>query len=573
MSKDEFRVLLISNFNVAVFANYLNNDEDSPFINATAAPFGQVVPVLIDKNLECWEANYDYVIVWTQPESVIESFKRMANYQNVSVNEILDEVNDYYRALTALQDRVKCVFIPTWLFPTYRRGYGMLEMENNVGLTNVLMRMNLRLSENLEQARNFYLLDAQKWIEVVGRNAFDPKLWFMSKVPFGNQVFKEATKDVKAALKGITGNAKKLIILDLDDTLWGGIVGEVGWEKLRLGGHNYIGEAYVGFQKALKALCNRGVLLGIVSKNDRAVAIEAINKHPEMILKMTDFAGCRINWQDKAKNIIELAMDLNIGLQSTVFIDDNPVEQARVRETLREVYVPEWPEDKMLYEKTLLSLTCFDTPSISQEDIKRTQMYATEQQRQNMKSKLGSLDEWLKTLQIEVVGEVLNEINLQRASQLLNKTNQMNLSTRRMTESELLAWARQDNHKLWTFRVSDKFGDSGLTGILGFEISRGAGRITDFLLSCRVIGRKVEQTMLHIAVEYARLIGLHEVQAKYIETSKNKPCLEFWQKSGFGYDGKNDLFKWDASNSYPVPECIHIRRHSGCELEISCRET
>lgn len=558
MDRQKFRALLISDFNIDILKGYLNNDEDLPKIDTTVVPFGQVIPVLVEKKLEFWKDNYDFAIIWTQPESVIESFNYVLNYQPVSINKILTEVDEYSQVLMNLQERVSLAFVPTWVLPTYHRGYGILEMKNGIGIENILMQMNLRLSENLDNASNIYLLKTQKWIEISGKNAFNPKLWYMAKIPFGNEVFKEATKDIKSALRAVSGDTKKIIIIDLDDTLWGGIVGEVGWKNIKLGGHDHIGEAYVDFQKALKALSNRGILLGIVSKNDESTVLEAINNHPEMVLKLNDFAGWRINWEDKAQNIVDLVSDLNLGLQSVVFIDDNPAERARVIETLPEILVPEWPEDKMLSKKTLLSLRCFDTHSVSKEDLERTKMYVTERQRQSFKSKVGSLDEWLKTLGIKVKVEELSEVNLQRTAQLLNKTNQMNLTTRRMTESELIKWVRQDNHKIWTFRVSDKFGDSGLTGIISLEVDNKIGRIVDFVLSCRVIGRKTEETMLYVVINYAQSIGLNEIYAKYIPTPKNKHCLEFWEKSGFMYNEIDGLFKWKVSNDYPIPVCIQI---------------
>ncbi len=325
-----------------------------------------------------------------------------------------------------------------------------------------------------------------------------------------------------------------------------------------MGGHDPVGEAYTDFQLALKSLTNRGVLLGIVSKNEETTALEAINRHPEMVLKLNDFAGWKINWQDKAQNIVDLVSDLNLGLQSVVFIDDNPVEQARVREAFPEVLVPEWPDDSMLYVSTLLGLRCFDTPSVSKEDIERTRMYANELQRNELRKSLSSLDDWLRSLEIKIKIEELNEVNLQRTAQLLNKTNQMNLTTRRMTERELLDWVKGDSRKLWTFRVSDKFGDSGLTGIISLEVKDNYCQIVDFILSCRVIGRKVEETMLFTAIRYARGMGLMSVKAEYIPTLKNKPCLDFWKKSGFELSENSRSFTWDLKKEYDLSDQIAV---------------
>lgn len=558
MAEQKYKCILISDFNINNFSNYLNNDDEFPMIKAAAAPFGQVTQVLMQRDSKCWQSNPDFAVVWTQPGGVIKSFNDILTYKNISIENILKEVDEYSLLLLNICSRVKFIFIPTWTFPTYHRGFGMLDMKNGVGIMNTLMHMNLRLSESLNKSSNVYLLNTQKWVEIAGRKAFNPKLWYMGKIAFGNEVFREAVKDIKSALRGISGNSKKLIILDLDDTLWGGIVGDVGWENIKLGGHDHIGEAFVDFQRALKSLTNRGVLLGIVSKNQEDLALEAIRKHREMVLKLEDFAGWKINWDDKAQNIVDLVSDLNLGLQSVVFIDDNPVERARIREALPEVFVPEWPEDKMLYKSALLNLRCFDTPSISKEDLERTKMYVSERQRKELKKGIGSLDEWLKNLRIKVKMEELNTTNLKRTTQLQNRTNQMNLTTRRMTESELMDWAAEENHKLWTFSVSDKFGDSGLTGIVSLRLENKKGRIVDFVLSCRVIGRKVEETMLYTVIKYARSKGLDEIYAKHIPTPKNKPCLEFWKSSGFVYNQKDNIFTWKIKNQYALPDCIQI---------------
>ncbi len=558
MSNQPLQFLLISDFNIDIFRGYLNNDDELPLIEANGAPFGQVIAALVEKNLECWQQRPDYAVVWTQPESVIPSFKSVLSYQSVSVNQILSEVDELSLMLKHLQKRVKYAFIPTWALPSYHRGYGMLEMKNGLGITNILMRMNLRLADNLEEAPNICLLNTQRWIETAGKNAFNPKSWYMAKIAFGNDVFKAAVSDIKAGLNGILGNSRKLILLDLDDTLWGGIVGDDGWENLKLGGHDQVGEAFVDFQKELKALTNRGIVLGIVSKNEETVALEAIDKHPEMVIKREDFAGWRINWNDKAQNIVELVQDLNLGLQSVVFIDDNPVERARVKEALPEVFVPNWPQNKMLYKRALLDLACFDAPSISKEDVERSRMYMIERQREQLKSSVGSVDEWLKTLGIVVKVEQLNNTNLQRTAQLLNKTNQMNLSTRRMSGQELQTWVDQRNHELWTFRVSDKFGDSGLTGILSIEKDGNKAQIVDFVLSCRVFGRKIEETMIYFAIEHVKSEGLDEIYALYNPTPKNQPCLGFWKQSGFTYNQVKNRFIWQIKRPYALPDGIQI---------------
>ena len=559
MSRPPHRFLLVSDFNVDVLRGFLTNDEELPLVEATSGPFGQPVSVLVNKDMVCWKRTPDYVVVWTRPESVIPSFKAVMDHRAVSMEQLMGEVDAYCHMLSHLEPRVRYTFVPTWVVPSYSGGCGLLEMKQGVGVTDVLTRMNVRLADGVAQSSKTGLMNTGKWIAEAGTTAFSPKLWYLSKVAFGNYVFAAATRDIKAALRGLTGQSRKLIILDLDDTLWGGIVGDVGWQGLNLGGHDAVGEAYVDFQRVLKSLTNRGILLGIVSKNTESVALEAINNHPEMILRQEDFAGWKISWDDKAQGVVDLVSDLNLGLQSAVFIDDNPIERARVREALPEVFVPDWPENCMLYKNALLRLPCFDVPSISHEDRERARMYASDRKRRSVRRRVDSLEDWLKTLRTTVAVEELTEANLKRVVQLMNRTNQMNLTTRRVGESALADWVGRDNHTLWTFRVSDEYGDSGLTGIISLAVHQKVARIVDFVLSCRVMGRKVEEAMVHVGVTYAQMMRLDEVIAQYIPTSKNQPCLAFWKRSGFNWEKRSNRFTWQTRHPYALPEVIRLR--------------
>ena len=549
--------ILLSDFNVDGLMGFLNNDQSHPQTNSIAVSMAQVAPTLIQKDLSPWDKNYDFALIWTQPQSVISHFNETLMLQTVSMSAILEEVDSYADLLLSLHDKVKSIFVPAWVFPSYNRGLGILDLAPN-GVAYTLLKMNLRLAEKLSDQSNIYLLNTQRWIELIGKNAFSPKLWYMGKIAFSNQVFQEVTKDIKSALNGINGQSRKLILLDLDDTLWGGTVGDLGWENVQLGGHDHIGEALVDFQMALKSLKNKGILLGIVSKNEENTALQAIESHPEMVLALEDFVGWRINWDDKAGNILDLVTELNLGLQSVVFIDDSPMERARVREALPEVLVPEWPKDKTLYKKSLLELTCFESPAITLEDTTRAKMYQVDQQRQQIKKELGSLDDWLKNMEIKVEVNRLNNINLQRASQLLNKTNQMNLKTRRLTESELWEWSLADANQIWVISVSDRLGNSGLTGIMSLTINNREGEIADFVLSCRVFGRKIEDAMVYCIVRYARDLNLDRLIFQYIETPKNKPCLSFLQSSGLEKIEKNRFF-WNLENEFPCPKLIELQ--------------
>jgi len=550
------RCVTLSDFNIDNFNALLSNNKTSPAVDVVSTDYGQIHQYILDPNADCWADRPEYAVVWTRPEAAISSFGDLYNFEEVSLKDILAEVEEFAQLLFQLQVKVDTVLIPSWTMNPEENGLGLLDMRSEIGFKNTLMRMNLRLAEALKDAANIFILDSEKWLRQDSQRAYNDKLWAMAKIPFTNQVFRAAASDVKSAMRVIMGESKKLIIVDLDNTLWGGVVGDDGWENLRLGGHDPVGETYVGFQKALKAMTNRGILLGIVSKNDEQVALEAIESHPEMVLSIDDFAGWQINWNDKAQNVARLVESLNLGLQSVVFIDDNPFERARVREALPEVLVPEWPEDPFRYRATLRKMNCFDTATLTEEDRQRASMYISQKKRDAQKTKIDSLDEWLKSLDMKVKVDELNDSNLARTVQLFNKTNQMNLRTRRMSESEILKWLDVDNRKLLTFRVSDKFGDSGLTGILSFEVENHTAHLSDFILSCRVMGRKVEETMVFVAMELAKEMGAREMVAEYLPTEKNKPCLEFWEQSGFRNEEAKHVFRWDMSKEYPLP--VHI---------------
>ena len=549
--------LVVSDFNTANFVSLLNNDAALPRLEATSGSYGQVAQVLADDGSDCRRNPHDAVIVWTQPASMVAGFKRLLAGEQVDLQPILQEVDTFAGLLKQAAGRTKSLFVMTWVVPAYSRVFGLMDMRTGVGVANTLARMNLRLVENLERVRGIHVLDAAKWLATVGAGGFSDKLWYMAKVPFANEVFAEAVKDLKSALNALQGRARKLIVLDLDDTLWGGIVGDVGWESLALGGHDPAGEAFVDFQRALKSLARRGILLAIVSRNEEKLALEAVRKHPEMVLREKDFAGWRINWNDKAQNLVDLVSELGLGLQSAVFIDDNAAERARIREALPEVLVPEWPAERTGYVRALQGLDCFNAVAISEEDRSRTDLYRSERRRSDLRKEVKSADDWLRSLEQVVTVDLVAPANLSRAAQLLNKTNQMNVNTRRMTEKEMTTWSEAPNHRFMVLSVSDRFGDSGLTGLLGLEEAGGRLEVTDLVLSCRVMGRRIEETMLHLAVEYARKRGCGIVSLRYKPTERNKPCLEFLKRSGLREEPEG-TFTWDAGRGYPAPDAVRL---------------
>jgi len=566
MSSPEVAAVLIADFTIAGLAPFFAGGEP-PIVKAAVAPFDQVVPLLLDGSAECWKAQPEIAVVWTRPQAAIKSFARVLDHERVTMDDLLGEVDRFADCLRTASTRVGALIVPTWTWPNHDRGLGVLNLDPEVGPAYHLMRMNIHLADTVAHDPAIHVLDAARWVGQAGPDASSPKLWHLGKIAFGPQVFRHAAADIKAAIRAMKGDARKVVILDLDDTLWGGVVGDVGWEALNLGGHQPIGEAFTAFQRALKRLTNRGVLLAIVSKNTEAIALEALDRHPEMVLRRNDFAGWRINWDDKVHNIIALSSDLKLGLESVVFIDDNPAERSRVREALPAVFVPEWPTDKLLYEQALTALTCFDTVTLSTEDRARTRMYVSERERDAVKGSVQSIEEYLALLGLKVEAEPLNGSNAVRAIQLLNKTNQMNLATRRFTEAQYLQWASADTHRVLVFRVSDRFDDYGLTGLASLAIEESECQVVDFVLSCRVMGRGVEQTMLHALVEQARSLGLGRLLAVFSPTPRNGPCKAFFdERSGFVRSADGVRYTWDLKNPYPPPKHVELRSLFGTRV-------
>jgi FkbH-like protein len=563
---------VISDFNSDILSRLLQNDKD---MNASiiSFPFGQVHQSLknarINKipsgcyvggnseNIHAIEkyTDLDLLVVWTRIENILLTFKQATNYEKIEIDKLLEEVDSFADELITVSKNIKFLFFLSWVLPNNYQGYGMSDYKSQFGLQYLLNMINNRMADNLSKVSNIYMLDTQKYFynsKVHDSN----KMWYSAKVPYSVEIFQKVKNDMQSAIAGLTGKSKRLIVLDLDNTLWGGILGDLGWENLRLGGHDYIGEAYLAFQKEIKSLTNRGILLAIVSKNYEENALEAIEKNPEMVLKLDDFAAWRINWQDKAQNIIEVTKDVNLGLDSVVFIDDNPAERGRVAEALPNVYVPDWPDDPSNYVDALRKLNCFNVPHISNEDRERSKMFVAERKRKIL-SKSISHEEWLESIDMQILIERINETNKLRVTQLFNKTNQFNMTTRRMQEKELVEWAQEKNNEVWTFTVKDKFGDSGLTGIISISLHDNKAYIVDFIMSCRVMGREIEKLMLGFILKRASKLNATTVEAIFVKTSKNKPMLEFLDNSGLLKNGS--IYSWGCNNIYAIPNFFNVR--------------
>ncbi len=529
MKKNKISINIISSFNHSNLVGLLKNNKSYDF-EINEADFNQVFQVLSNPKNKIWKKRSNISLVWVTPEDVFPEFKKLILNEKIDHNILKEQVISFCSHLKSIEKNSDFVLIPNLILKQPIESNIALGYSKNRGLDYNLSFVNHILSEQLDE-KKIYLLNSNKWLSNCGvKNSYNSKLWYLMKCPFSNDFFKEAISDILNFYNSSLGLVKKLLILDLDDTLWGGIVGEVGWKKLRIGGHDYIGEAFQDFQSRVKSLKNNGILLAIASKNEESNAIEAINKHPEMNLTIDDFVAYKINWDDKAKNIAEMVKELNLGLQSVVFLDDSPFERERVREMLPEVYVPDLPKDPTEYSNFLSKLRCFDSAYVTEEDKKRSELYKSEFKRKKLKQNNKSLSKWIETLGLEIIIENINNKNSPRALQLLNKTNQMNLSTRRMTENEFQKWIGKKTNYLWTVRAKDKFGDYGIIGILSISISEKDAYLVDFVLSCRVVGRFIEETIIQFLKDFCHKKNIKKINGTYIKTQKNTLCYQFLQK-------------------------------------------
>lgn len=548
-------IRLISDFNINTFAGMLRADPRYAQFEIEAAEYGQVYQEL-HKPSESW-----MTVVWASAQRTLPNFYEAMQLTAVSHEEVLSDVETFARAIID-SNKSTYTLVCSWVLPHNFKGYGMLDWRDDLGVTNLLAKCNLLLSQILSEQNNIFLLDTQSLINLATA-PYSNKMWFAAKVPFSAEVFQAAANRVANCIAGIEGRSRRLIVLDLDNTLWGGVVGEHGWPALRLGGHDHKGEAFKDFQLGLKALSNRGIQLAIASKNDENVALEAIDKNPEMVLQKRDFVGWRINWDDKAKNIIDLVDELNLGMGSVVFIDDNPAERMRVDEAIPEIFVPAWPADPAEYLSALWSLDCFEAVSLSAEDRQRTAMYVAEKSRRQVQQASDGSDAWMKKLATTVTVTSVSENNIARVTQLFNKTNQLNLSTRRLSEREILEWFDNDNRAVKAISVTDRFGDLGLVGIIGIEADEAdgtdvrEGRLIDFILSCRVMGRGVEDTLLHIAISELRKLKVNLMRIQFIPTERNRPTLEVLQKSRIQEAGEYQFYV-DVDGGYDKPDTIEL---------------
>jgi FkbH-like protein len=363
---------------------------------------------------------------------------------------------------------------------------------------------------------------------------FEPALWHRSKQevhPSISPLYGDHVARIVAAARGLSS---KCLVLDLDNTLWGGVIGDDGLHGIVLGQGHALGEAFTSFQRYVRSLASRGIILAVCSKNEDVHARAAFTSHPEMVLCLGDISCFVANWQDKASNLRSIAATLNIGLDSLVFVDDNPFERNLIRQELPMVAVPELPEDPALYERTLAAAGYFETLAITHEDSERVRLYADRMHRERARFEATDITSYLRSLNMVLESSPFDLVGLTRITQLINKSNQFNLTTARYTEDEVAQLIEDPSVLTLQVRLRDVYGDNGMIAVvIGKIIGPRTLELTTWLMSCRVLGRQVEEATLNLIVENARALGIEEVRGIYIPTAKNGIVRDHYKQLGF----------------------------------------
>jgi len=382
---------------------------------------------------------------------------------------------------------------------------------------------------------HLYWLDLAELITIHGREKmYSRKGWYLGNLRFSNFGEDIIVEEIKRIIESFKGNKKKCLILDLDNTLWGGVVGEVGLDGISLSAIKEGSQFYI-FQRQLKRLKEMGALLTICSKNNPEDAIEVLNNHPAMILKENDFVSMKINWKPKPENISELSQELNIGLDSMVFIDDSEFERESVKSQLPDVIVPEMPKDTTKLPEWFLDIQrkYFLFISVTEEDANKTEMYKSQAQREQLQKSSINLEEYLASLQMKQKIWLVSEEDIVRAAQLTQKTNQFNLTTRRYTEFDIRRMIESDDYLVLMSSMEDRFGDNGKIALMIVEKKDRRARIDTFLMSCRVMGRYVENQFVDYVESMLANMGIEEIEAEYLTTKKSAPVKDFWDYLGY----------------------------------------
>jgi FkbH-like protein len=418
-------------------------------------------------------------------------------------------------------------------------------------------RFNRRLSESLSAGD--VLVDVASIAETVGlANWHEPTQWNLAKLPFALSCLPLYADHVCRVIGAMRGKSRRVLALDLDNTLWSGVIGDDGVEGIIIGQGDATGEAHLSLQESVLALRGRGVVLAVSSKNDDEVARSPFRKHPDMLLHEEHFNVFQANWQDKASNLHAIAQALNLGDDALVFVDDNPFERNLVRQNLPAVTVPELPDDPAYFARTLAAAGYFESVAFSVEDRSRADFYQNNAQRVALQEQMGSVETYLESLAMEITFASFDAVGRSRIAQLINKSNQFNLTTRRYTEAQIQAMETDDSLFTLQVRLRDRFGDNGMISVVICRDAGEAWEIDTWLMSCRVLGRRVEQAVLSEVLEQARARSVKRLVGHYVPTERNELVRDHYAQLGF--ELKESLPSgetvWTMATDHIVPKAI-----------------
>ncbi len=538
-------------------------------LHTEVGDFNAYAQEMLDPTSRLYRFAPDVVIKAVQTRDVVPEL--WDKYPDLSVSEAreaMDRVIGHFRnSIETFRSHSKAHLIMHTLEVPAHPCEGVLENQSQGGQSAMIQEINQALRRIAGEQSGVYILDYDALVARHGRLPWhDERKWLTLRLPIASPYLMTMASEWLRFLYPLLGRVCKVLVTDLDNTLWGGVIGENGLEGIQVGAE-YPGAAYRALQRVMLDLYRRGVILAICSKNNFTDAMEVLEKHPGMLLRPEHFAALRINWDDKAQNLREIAAELNVGRDSLAFLDDNPVERARISHELPEVTVIDLPSDPSRFAQALREIPVFERLAISSEDRERGRYYGEQRQRVELQRNAASLEDFLRSLQQEVEVAPVTAEMLIRVAQLTQKTNQFNLTSRRYSEQQIAEMAATPHWSVHSIRVKDRFGDNGVVGVLITHDADKVREIDTFLLSCRVIGRTVETALLSFIVESARARGMEQLQGWFLPTKKNAPAQGFYATHNFrcvSQEERGTLWSLDLKEAKSVcPDWIHVRSWKG----------
>ena len=521
------------------------------------AEYNQVERQLLDPSSEFYEFNADFVVLFQSTHKLGEFHAMLSTEQQTTLAE--DRLN--FVASVCSNPALEGKKIICFNYPEIDDAvFGSYANRVPQSLTWQVRKLNCGLMDLTQQYPNLFICDIAALQNKLGRDAmFAANVYTSTEMVLSLDVLPYVASRVMDIICAVKGQFKKCLILDLDNTVWGGVIGDDGLEGIQLGHGLGIGKAFTEFQLWVKKLKQRGIIICVASKNNEETAKEPFEKHPDMVLKLDDIAVFQANWETKVDNIRTIQSVLNIGFDSMVFLDDNPFERNIVRENIKGITVPELPEDPADYLEYLYGLNLFETASFSIADKDRTKQYQVDAQRVSLSKTFTNEADFLKSLDMVSVVEGFTPFNTPRVAQLSQRSNQFNLRTVRYTESNIAELGKSDHYTCFSFTLEDKFGDNGLICVIILEKRDLETLFVDtWFMSCRVLKRGMENFALNTIVEWAKQHGFKRILGEYIPTAKNGMVKEHYPNLGFKKTEENH-YELDV-NAYQPRECYITRK-------------